>query len=133
METLTNEQSDRHRELVRGQKRLLCVQGQQDERLTDLVRTVKSVNLGLAKLTYEWQQWQALQTRFQEEHMKVLQTIITYLQSITNVPSASSGRGNPVSIVEQTAHTLSRLMTSFTNMSHRTQLVRVIQRVDILS
>ncbi len=119
--------------LVGGQKKLLCVQGQQDERLTDLARTVKSVDLRLAKLTYEWQQRQALQTRFQEEHMKLLQTIITYLQSVTNVPSASSGSGNPVCVVEQTAHTLSRLMTSFINMSHRTELVRVTQRVDILS
>ena len=40
--------------------------------------------------------------------MKLLQTIITSLQSITNVQNASSGDGNPVSVVEQTAHTLSK-------------------------
>ncbi len=52
---------------------------------------------------HEWQQWQELQTRFQGEHMKLLQNIITTSQSGTNI--ASSGSGNSVSVAEETAHT----------------------------
>ncbi len=43
VETLTNEETDRQRQLVRGQGKL-CVQGQQYDRLTELLRTVKSVD-----------------------------------------------------------------------------------------
>ena len=129
VETLTNEQADGHREFIWGQEKLLCVQGQQDERLTDLTRTVKSVDLGLANLTYEWHQWQELQTKFQAEHMKLLQNFITSLQGIPNVQSASSRA------LLNRQHTLSLggLMMSLTNMRHRIHLVRVRQGVDILS
>ncbi len=104
---LNDEQTDRHRELVRGHEKLLCVQEQQSEQISELLRTARRVDLGLANLMHEWQQWHELQTRFLGEHMKLLQTrsIITSLQSVTNVPSSSSGSGNPVSVVEQAAHT----------------------------
>ncbi len=102
---LIGEQNDRHRELVWGQEKLLCVQEQQSEQISELLRTVRRVDLGLANLMHEWQQWQELQARFQGEHLQLLQTIITALQSITNMPSSSSGSGNPVSVVKQAAHT----------------------------
>ncbi len=40
--------------------------------------------------------------------MKLLQIIITFLQSVSNVQRASSGSGNPAGVVDQTAHTLSK-------------------------